>query len=68
MNDSAQHEKFEILQKPVHPTALLQRIRELLDSPSVAASPRLDDQSSAPKLPVQSVTTPQRVYKKLKNL
>jgi DNA-binding NtrC family response regulator len=68
MNDSAQHEKFEILQKPVHPTALIKRIQELLDSPAATASPRPVDLNSAPKRPVQSVTTSHRAYKKLKNL
>jgi DNA-binding NtrC family response regulator len=64
MHDSARQERLEILQKPVHPTVLLQKIQELLDSTSVAASPRLIDQNSASKQPVQSVTTPDRAYKK----
>jgi CheY-like chemotaxis protein len=64
MHDSARHERLEILQKPVPPTILLQKIQELLNSTSVAASPRLVDQNSAPKRPVQSVTIPHRGYKK----
>jgi DNA-binding NtrC family response regulator len=65
IHESARHERLEILQKPVHPTVLLQKIQELLDSPSVVASPHLIDQNSARKRSVQSVTTSHRAYKKL---
>lgn len=64
MGDSPQHERFEILQKPVHPVALVQRIAALLESPSSAASPRAIDQNSAPKRPVQGLPAPLRAYKK----
>jgi DNA-binding NtrC family response regulator len=54
VHDSAGDRGFEILQKPVHPVALLQRIQELLDSPSVPTS-----------WPARGETTSRRAYKKL---
>lgn len=38
MNDSEMQEGFAILPKPVHPAVLLETIKGLLDSPSVAAA------------------------------
>ena len=63
MYDSPRQERFEILQKPVHPAVLLQRIEALLDSPSVVASPRLTDLNSAPKPSTQAWLTSHRAYK-----
>ena len=52
---SPQQGRFEILQKPVHPAVLLQRIEELLDLASSPVSPLPIDQNSPPKRPVQSL-------------
>ena len=65
IHESARHARFEVLQKPLHPTVLLQTIQELLDLPSVAASPRLIDQNSALEAATHSMTTSHRAYKKL---
>jgi len=64
MDNSPPQERFEILQKPVRPAALVQRIEGLLDLPSSAALPRLIDQNSAPKRPVQGLPAPRQAYKK----
>ena len=56
MHRSPQLSRFEILEKPLHPTLLLRRIEQLLDQAhSGAVSPRLTEQNSAPKVPVQSL-------------
>ena len=56
MHRSPQLSRFEILEKPLHPTVLLRRVEQLLDQAhSAAVSPRLIDQNSAPKVPVQSL-------------
>jgi len=64
MDDSPLQERFEILQKPVRPAALVQRIEGLLDLPSNATLPRLIDQNSAPKRPAQGLPAPRQAYKK----
>jgi DNA-binding response OmpR family regulator len=68
MEDSGQQERFDVLQKPVHPVALLQRIHRLLDSGSSAAPPPLVDQTSAPMRPVQVVTISGRAYNRKPSL
>jgi DNA-binding NtrC family response regulator len=58
MHRSPQLSRFEILEKPLHPTVLLQRVEQLLDQAHSAASSRLIAQNSEPERTVQGVCAP----------
>ncbi len=65
MHESGTAGEVEILQKPVHPTVLLQKIQELVTSPSIAAVPILSIRIQHRERQRHSVTTSHRAYKKL---